>query len=130
MRPENHTGAENARGSCFGPVVCVPAAILSLHDFASHKMRVSIGGKPRVSKLLSGLAASALVLAPVSASAATAAAPASKLSVANSARAGSATKNTDRLAGAGILPAILAAAIVAGGIYLVVDDNDDDSDSN
>ncbi len=83
-----------------------------------------------VPKLLSGLAASALVLAPVAASAAPAGSPASKLSVAKSVRAGTPTNKTDRLAGGGVLPAVLAAAIVAGGIYLVVDDNDDNSDSN
>lgn len=81
-----------------------------------------------VSKLLAGLAASALVAAPVAA--APAASPASQLSIAKTARAGTSVKKGEHLAGGAILPAILALAVVAGGIYLVVDDNDDDSDSN
>lgn len=81
-----------------------------------------------VSKFLTSLAASALVLAPVAASAAPKNAAVSQLPT--SARAASPTAKANRLAGVSALPAILAALIVAGGIYLVIDDNDDDSDSN
>ncbi|WP_085809400.1 hypothetical protein [Sphingomonas sp. TZW2008] len=82
-----------------------------------------------MTKFLTSLSATALVLAPVAASAAPATSPAAKLSVAKSARAGTATAKADRLAGVSIVPAILGALIIAGGIYLIVDDNDD-SDSN
>lgn len=87
------------------------------------------GRNGMISKLLTGLAASALVAAPIAASAAPATSAASKLSVTSSARASTPTGATEKVAGVGIIPAILAAAIVAGGIFLIVDD-DDDSDSN
>ena len=83
-----------------------------------------------MSKLLTGLAASALVAAPVAANAAPAVPAASKLSLEGSARAGTPMKNSEKVANGGVIAGILAAAIVAGGIYLVVDDDDDDSDSN
>ncbi|UZK70203.1 hypothetical protein OKW76_03880 [Sphingomonas sp. S1-29] len=81
-----------------------------------------------IARLLSGLAATALIATPVAASAASAAAPAAKLSVAQ-ARTGTAATKTNRQAGVSLFPALLAAAIIAGGVYLVVDSNDD-SDSN
>lgn len=77
-----------------------------------------------VSKLLGGLAASALALTPVAASAA------NKAAALSPARAATPLADSEKAASVGVIPAILAAAIVAGGIYLVVDDDDDDSDSN
>ena len=83
-----------------------------------------------ISKLLAGLAASALVAAPVAATAAPAAtAPAaSKLSL-TQARAGAPVGKASKAAAGTWVPAVLAAANVICGIVLVVDD-DDDSDSN
>lgn len=83
-----------------------------------------------IARLLSGLAATALVAAPVAASAAPTQSAASKLSVSKSVRSGTASKDANGIAGASLLPALLGAAILAGGIYLVVDSNDDDADSN
>lgn len=77
-----------------------------------------------MSKLFGGLAASALVLSPVAASAA------AKSPLSLSTRASAPVGDAEEAASGGLIPAILAAAIVAGGIYLVVDDNDNDSDSN
>ncbi|WP_296218336.1 hypothetical protein [uncultured Sphingomonas sp.] len=95
----------------------------------ARRLRLPFQGRCGMMKILSGLAASALVLAPISATAAPAAS-ASKLSVASSARVGTATGKSDRaVAGGGIIAAVLAAAIVVGGIVLIAD-NDDDSDSN
>jgi hypothetical protein len=76
-----------------------------------------------VCRFLPALAGSALVAAPVAASAQNA----SALSVANSVRAHSPAKASNKLAGGGIIFALLAAAIVAGGVYLAVDDSDSDS---
>ena len=61
----------------------------------------------------------AFIAAPVAASAAPAN-PASTLSVAKSARAGSATSKKSKI----------GAGIIAGATYLIVDHEDDDSDSN
>ncbi|MFV0623619.1 hypothetical protein ACBY01_06370 [Sphingomonas sp. ac-8] len=78
---------------------------------------------------LATVAALGLSAMPVVAQAAPAAA-ASKLSVAKSVRADTASKGSN-LAGVGILPAVLAAAIVIGGIVIAVDGDDDDTpDSN
>ncbi len=77
-----------------------------------------------VSKFLTAIAASALVATPVAANAAQ---NASALSVAKSVRASAPSKGGQKLAGGGIVFALLAAAIVAGGVYIAVDDNDSDS---
>ena len=84
-----------------------------------------------LSKFLTSLAASALVVAPVAASAAPTATPASKLSLSPSVRAGTPTGKADRLSGASVIPALIGAAVVAGVAYLIIDnENDDDADSN
>ncbi|WBH16302.1 hypothetical protein [Sphingomonas radiodurans] len=84
-----------------------------------------------VPKLLTGLAASALVVAPVAASAAPAANAASKLSVSKSVRASTPTSKKDRAAGNSVIPILIGAGVVAGVAYLIIDnENDDDSDSN
>jgi hypothetical protein len=73
----------------------------------------------------------AFIAAPVAASAAPAN-PASTLSVAKSARAGSATSKKSKLGagGVGIVPLVIGAGIIAGATYLIIDHEDDDSDSN
>ena len=71
----------------------------------------------------------ALVAAPVAASAAPAN-PASSLSVSKSVRAGAPTSKSSKLAGASTIPLVIGAAIVAGVTYLIVDHEDDNSDSN
>lgn len=76
--------------------------------------------------LIAGISALTLSASPALAAAAN---PASSLSVSSSVRAAAPAKRTSKLAGPGaIVGLVLAAAVVAGGIYLVVDD--DDSDSN
>ncbi len=76
-------------------------------------------------------AAAAMTLAAAPAMAAPVANPASSLSVAKWARAGTAAKGKSELAAPGaIIGLVLAAAVVAAGVIIVVDDNDDDSDSN
>ena len=62
------------------------------------------------------LAATSMIVTPVVASAAPAI----------DARAVSATDDASQLEGANWIAIVLALAIVAGGIWLVVDDNDDD----
>lgn len=73
----------------------------------------------------------ALVAAPVAASAAPTN-PASTLSVAKSARAGSTTSKSSKLGagGASLIPLLIGAGIIAGATYLIVDHEDDDADSN
>lgn len=63
------------------------------------------------------LAAMSMVLSPVAASAAPAL---------DSARAVSVTDGESRLEGANWIPIVLALAIIAGGIWLAVDGDDDD----
>lgn len=63
-------------------------------------------------------AAASMVLAPVAATAAPAL---------DGARAASVTEGQNELGGANWLPILLGLAIVAGGIWLVVDDNNNDS---
>lgn len=53
--------------------------------------------------------------------------PASSLSVANSVRASSPSAKANKLAGNAIIPAVLALAIVAGGVIIAVDDNNSKS---
>jgi hypothetical protein len=50
--------------------------------------------------------------------------PAASLSVAKSVRASSPSAKSNKLAGSSIIPAVLALAIVAAGVYIAVDDND------
>lgn len=73
--------------------------------------------------------ATAAALSLATAPAIAAANPAASLSVAKSARANSPAAKKSNLQGSGIFLAIGALAIIAGGIYLAVDD-DDNSDSN
>lgn len=49
--------------------------------------------------------------------------PAASLSVSKSVRAASPSGKSNKLAGSSLIPAVLALAIVAGGIYIAVDDN-------
>ena len=76
------------------------------------------------------IAASALVAAPVAASAQPAANPAASLSVVKSVRAGGQTAHKSDLFGGGILAAVIVAGIIAIGVIAVVNDSDDNSDSN
>jgi hypothetical protein len=79
-----------------------------------------------ISKILTALAATAFVAAPVAA----APVPAGNLSVAKAARSGSATIKKNELAGGGVIVAILAVVAIGAGIYVAVDSDDDASDSN
>jgi hypothetical protein len=79
-----------------------------------------------IAKYFAALAATALVAAPVVAAPVS---PATGLSVSKSARAGSASAKTEKLAGGGIIVAILAVVAIGAGIYIVAD-SDDDADSN
>ncbi|MBO9698049.1 MAG: hypothetical protein J7499_17785 [Sphingopyxis sp.] len=63
-------------------------------------------------------AATSMILAPVAASAAPASNPADAVSV---------TDGQNELEGASWIAIVLGLAIVAGGIWLVIDGNDDDS---
>ncbi|QNE32595.1 hypothetical protein F1C10_12005 [Sphingomonas sp. NBWT7] len=86
-----------------------------------------------IAKLMTGLAAGSIAMAPVAATAAPVAptTAASKLSLSNAPRAGTATAKADRLAGVSIIPAIIGAAVVVGVALLIIDnEDDDDSDSN
>lgn len=81
-----------------------------------------------ITKFLTAAAATAMVAAPVAASAA----PAANLSVAKSARASAPTTGANKAVPGGSAIAIVLGALVAGGIiYAIVDSTDDnDSDSN
>ncbi len=84
-----------------------------------------------IAKFLTGLTATALVAAPIAASAAPAATPASKLSLSNAPRANAPTARTNRLAGESVLPILIGVGVVAAGVYLIIDkENEDDADSN
>lgn len=76
-------------------------------------------------KFLSAVAATALVAAPVAAAPVN---PAASLSVSKSVRASAPTVKSNKLAGGGILAAIIAAGVVAIGVVAIV--KDDDADSN
>lgn len=78
-----------------------------------------------IRKYLAAVAATALVAAPVAAAPIN---PAASLSVSKSVRASSPTAKKSKLAGTGLILAIAAAGIVAGGVIIAVDD--DNSDSN
>jgi len=66
----------------------------------------------------SAVVALSLVASPVLAN------PAASLSVAKSVRASTPSAKSNKLAGNSLIPVVLALAIVAGGIYIAVDDND------
>jgi len=74
----------------------------------------------RIKTLIAAATALSMVATPVLAN------PASPLSLGNAAsvRAGAPTSKTSKLGGNAIVPVILALAIIAGGIYIAVDDND------
>lgn len=74
-------------------------------------------------------AATALVVAPVAASAQPVANPAASLSVAKSVRAGAQTKRGSNLFGGGIFAAVILAGVIAIGVIAIVNDSED-SDSN
>ncbi len=79
---------------------------------------------------IASMFAAAMTLAAAPAVAAPVANPAATLSVAKSARAGTVTKGKSELAAPGaIVGLVLAAAVVAAGVIIAVD-GDDDSDSN
>lgn len=78
-----------------------------------------------------GASALAMTALPVAANAAPAAAnSAQALSVSSSVRAGTPTKKSSKLAGASIVPIVIGVGILAGVTYLIVDHEDDNSDSN
>lgn len=58
------------------------------------------------------------------------AADASKLSVAQGARAGKSTDATEKAVGTGAIVGVLAAAAIIGGIIIAADGDDDDDASN
>jgi hypothetical protein len=78
------------------------------------------------------LGATPALAAPAAKAQVGAANPASSLSVAAPARAGAKAKGRSNLAGASIVPILIGAGIIAGGAYLIIDNenDDDDSDSN
>lgn len=80
-----------------------------------------------------GVSAVAMTALPVAANAAPAANPAQSLSVASSVRTGTATAKSSKLAGlqeSSIVPIVIGAGILAGVAYLIIDHEDDNSDSN
>lgn len=74
----------------------------------------------RLTSLTAAVAALSMTAAPALAAPAN---PAASLSVSKSVRASSPSAKSNKLAGSSIVPAVLALAIVAGGIYIAVDDN-------
>ena len=83
-----------------------------------------------IKSLTMATAGLAMIAAPVAASAAPANS-ASSLSLSKSVRAGTATKGKSNLAeGASVIPLVIGAAVIAGVAYLVIDHEDDNSDSN
>ena len=80
-----------------------------------------------------GVSAVAMTALPVAANAAPVANPAQSLSVASSVRTGTATLKSSKLAGlqeSSIVPIVIGAGILAGVAYLIIDHEDDNSDSN
>lgn len=80
-----------------------------------------------------GASAIAMTALPVAASAApTVANSAQSLSVSSAVRAGTPTSKakSSKLAGVSAIPLVIGAAIIAGVAYLIVDHEDDNSDSN
>jgi hypothetical protein len=80
----------------------------------------------RLGKYLMAAAVATMAVAPAVAAPAN---PAASLSVAKSARAGSASAKKNELAGGGLIVALIAAAAVVAGVVIVAD-SDDDADSN
>ncbi|WP_267396959.1 MULTISPECIES: hypothetical protein [unclassified Sphingomonas] len=80
-----------------------------------------------IRKYLAAVAATALVATPVVAAPAK---PAANLSVSKSVRASAPSAQKSKIGGGSALIAVLAAAAVGAGIYVAVDKNDDDADSN
>ncbi|GAA4221732.1 hypothetical protein GCM10022253_28460 [Sphingomonas endophytica] len=76
--------------------------------------------------ILAGAAALSLIATPALAATSN---PAASLSVAQS-RAASPSAKKSELAGAGLFGVIIAAGIAAIGVIAIVNDNNDDSDSN
>lgn len=76
-------------------------------------------------KFLAAVAATAMVAAPVAAAPTNTAA---NLSISKSVRASAPAAKTNKLAGGGVLAALIAAGVVAIGVIAIV--KDDDSDSN
>lgn len=77
-----------------------------------------------ITKYLAALAATALVAAPVAAASSN---PAASLSVAKSARVGTASAKKNDLAGGGLIIALIAGVAVVAGIVVIADNNDSDS---
>ena len=83
-----------------------------------------------VRNLIAGVAALSLVATPALAQSAVTASPAAKLSLKNAVPAGaraSTTAGKSKLAGSGLVVALIAAAAVVVGIVVIADDNDSDS---
>jgi hypothetical protein len=80
----------------------------------------------RIKSLAAAAAALSIAATPALAAPAN---PAASLSVAKSVRASAPSGKSNKLAGSSIIPAVLALAIVAGGIYIAVDDNNDKAKS-
>lgn len=83
-------------------------------------------------KLILSVSTLALAIVPVAANAAPAGANSARsLSVAPAVRAGKSTAKSNKLAaGASIVPLLIGAGIIAGATYLIIDHENDDSDSN
>jgi hypothetical protein len=78
-----------------------------------------------------GASAIAMTAIPVAANAAPAGAnSAATLSVSPAVRAGTSTNKSSKLAGQSIVPIVIGAGILAGVAYLIIDHEDDNSDSN
>lgn len=78
----------------------------------------------KVSKIIASAVALAVASTPVVASAAN---PASKLSVSGAAQRAGAPVKGEKALGGGVIVAVLAAAAVIAGIIIVADDNNNDS---
>ncbi|MBJ6123289.1 hypothetical protein [Sphingomonas mollis] len=84
-------------------------------------------------KLIASASMLSLIAMPVAASAAPVATNSARsLSVSPSVRAGTSTARSNKLAGGGasIIPLLIGAGIIAGATYLIIDHEDDKSDSN
>ncbi|MEZ0495221.1 hypothetical protein ACAX61_02850 [Sphingomonas sp. IW22] len=79
----------------------------------------------RLAKILATAAMVSATAAP-----AIAADSASKLSVAKTVRASTASEEANKAVGTGAIVGVVAAAAVIGGIIIATDGDDDDSDSN
>ncbi len=77
-----------------------------------------------ITKYFAALAATALVAAPVAAASSN---PAASLSIAKSARVGTASAKKSNLAGGGLIIALIGTVAVIAGIVVVADSDDNDS---